>query len=230
MSSEASPKPRSDLGVRTVSGVIMMAAFGLAIWIGGWFFKLVVLALSVGLVYEWIKLIIVFAQAALKKAIWITLGIFYIGFAAITLLDFRDDSTISALYPISVVIATDVGAYFAGRSIGGPKIAPQISPSKTWAGLIGGVLAAGLVTFCFNEWFVADDGYKTALRPLVITLGASLAIFAQAGDFLESWMKRRAGVKDSGTLIPGHGGLLDRMDGLLAVLFVIGSVMAVLNL
>jgi phosphatidate cytidylyltransferase len=106
-----------------------------------------------------------------------------------------------------VVWTTDIGAYFAGRSIGGPKLAPRISPGKTWAGLVGGMAAAGLV-----------GGLLTALAGagfwLAAGLGALLAAVAQAGDLFESRLKRHAGVKDSGHLIPGHGGLLDRIDGL----------------
>ncbi len=122
-----------------------------------------------------------------------------------------------ALSLLLAVIATDIGAYFAGRSIGGPKIAPSISPSKTWAGLAGGMAGAALVLML---------GRGNGMAAEAIGGGAMLAIVAQAGDFFESWMKRRAGVKDSGKLIPGHGGLFDRVDGLLAVVFV-GGVAAV---
>jgi phosphatidate cytidylyltransferase len=128
----------------------------------------------------------------------------------------RPEGLLAVLQIVSAVIATDVGAYFAGRTLGGPKIAPKISPSKTWAGLIGGMIAAGLV-------FVGWAMYVQALHPWTFAVnGAVAAIIAQAGDFFESWMKRRAGVKDSGRLIPGHGGLFDRLDGLLAVSFVLG--------
>jgi phosphatidate cytidylyltransferase len=119
---------------------------------------------------------------------------------------------------IGVVIATDTGAYFAGRAIGGPKIAPRISPSKTWAGLAGGMAAsAGLIT--------GVGSYVESFALWQPLLGAALAMIAQAGDFFESWMKRRAGVKDSGSLIPGHGGLFDRADGLLAVLFAVALIL-----
>jgi phosphatidate cytidylyltransferase len=123
------------------------------------------------------------------------------------------------------IVAVDVGAYFAGRAIGGPKIAPRISPSKTWAGLGGGALAAGLVALGIE---LADfgpasgtPGYDPASIAFALGAGALIAVLAQAGDFFESWMKRRAGVKDSSNLIPGHGGLFDRLDGFLAVFFVL---------
>lgn len=108
-----------------------------------------------------------------------------------------------------VTWATDIFAYFAGRAIGGPKLAPKISPNKTWAGLIGGMIGA---SFC--GWAVA---WYFSLGTPFLWIGASAGLLAQIGDLYESWEKRRAGVKDSGTLIPGHGGVLDRLDGLLAV-------------
>lgn len=116
-----------------------------------------------------------------------------------------------------VTWSTDIFAYFAGRSIGGPKLAPRISPNKTWAGLIGGMAGAALL-----GWLTAD---LLDLGSPFVWLGAPMGIIAQAGDLYESWEKRRAGVKDSGTILPGHGGVLDRLDGLLAVVV---AVMAVL--
>ena len=109
----------------------------------------------------------------------------------------------------ALVWTTDIAAYACGRIIGGPKIAPRISPSKTWAGLIGAMLAtAGMAALLAQNM---------ASLPLPVSLisGAILAIVAQAGDFFESWLKRRAGLKDSGNLLPGHGGILDRIDGMI---------------
>lgn len=110
-----------------------------------------------------------------------------------------------------VTWATDIGAYFAGRAIGGPKLAPRISPNKTWAGLIGGMAMAALV-----GWLVAGSQIFALGMPF-LWIGAPMAVIAQAGDLYESWEKRRCGVKDSGTILPGHGGVLDRVDGLLVV-------------
>jgi phosphatidate cytidylyltransferase len=115
------------------------------------------------------------------------------------------------LWIIGIVWATDTAAYFAGRPIGGPKLAPRISPNKTWAGLAGGVLASAAIGVVFAL-------STSILTPwLVVFISAGMAVVEQAGDLFESWVKRRFGVKDSGTLIPGHGGVLDRVDGLLAV-------------
>lgn len=111
---------------------------------------------------------------------------------------------------LATVWATDICAYFAGRTIGGPKIAPAFSPSKTWAGLGGGMAGAAIVGV-ITAYLLGENGSPWALA----LLGAGLAVVSQIGDFTESALKRRAGVKDSGTLIPGHGGILDRVDGLM---------------
>ena len=102
---------------------------------------------------------------------------------------------------------TDICAFFAGRAVGGPKLAPSISPNKTWAGLIGGVVAAAVWSVVWGSWQQVESLAAIAL------VGAATAVLAQLGDLGVSIIKRRFGAKDSGSLIPGHGGLLDRMDG-----------------
>ena len=121
------------------------------------------------------------------------------------------DGRPTLLWLLAVVWATDIGAYAVGRTLGGPRLAPRWSPRKTWAGLVGGVLCAALAGWATAAWL----GISAAL-PLVL-LSAGLAIVEQFGDLAESLAKRRFGVKDTSGLIPGHGGLLDRLDGLLAV-------------
>ena len=118
---------------------------------------------------------------------------------------------------VLVVIASDSAAYLAGRAIGGPKLAPSISPGKTRSGSAGGLLGAGLVG-ALLAWLLPAPPGIAAAASLARGLGAGLllGLVAQAGDLAESAFKRRCGVKDSGRLIPGHGGLLDRFDGLLA--------------
>lgn len=138
-------------------------------------------------------------------------GAVYIGLPVLALLLLRGDAhgLLLASWALATVWATDIGAYFAGRAIGGPKVAPAISPNKTWAGVIGGMLAASLFGIALH----ALGGL-----PMRLMIAApALAVAAQAGDFYESWLKRRAGVKDSGTLLPGHGGVLDRLDGVVPV-------------
>ncbi len=216
MSEEAElSKPRSDLGIRTASGVAMLAVTATAIWLGGYAFTIFVALIALGLLYEWQRLVIAITRSSIQRFAWILAGILYIGTAAALMAVLRDTGQTDALLAfIGVVIATDTGAYFAGRSFGGPKIAPAISPSKTWSGLAGGMVSSGLFLTGF-AYYAAGQTW-----PWAFIIGAQLAAIAQAGDFFESWMKRRAGVKDSGKLIPGHGGFFDRLDGLLPVVIV----------
>ena len=121
-----------------------------------------------------------------------------------------------ALLVMLTVWSSDTGAYVAGRAFGGPKLAPSISPAKTWSGALGGLLAACALGAAFAV-LTPHRMLPLALTPLIGgALGGVLGIASQAGDLLESAAKRRFGVKDSGRLIPGHGGLLDRVDGLMA--------------
>ncbi len=136
-------------------------------------------------------------------------GVLYVGIPTFAMLSLSWAWEILVFWVFIVTWATDILAYFAGRSIGGPKLAPRISPNKTWAGLIGGVVGAGLFGWATATYF--------EMEPLFLWAGAPMGVVAQAGDLYESWVKRRAGVKDSGTILPGHGGVLDRLDGLLAV-------------
>ena len=137
-------------------------------------------------------------------------GLLYVGLPVFALLWLRDQpgeqGMLLAFWALAIVWATDIGAFFSGRAIGGPKIAPSISPSKTWAGLVGGAGAALLLGWSLMHYAGLD--WRLALA------SPFLAVLAQVGDFFESWLKRRAGVKDSGRLLHGHGGVLDRLDGL----------------
>jgi phosphatidate cytidylyltransferase len=227
MSEEAVPplKPRSDLGIRTLSGVVMMAVAIAAIWYGGYAFMALVILVGLGVYWEFSKLALGFTQNAGARAAWLLGGLVYVGLACFTLLLFSAPffGKVVTIVLIAGVIGTDIGAYFAGRAVGGPKIAPKISPSKTWSGLVGGMIGAGLLMISAQKAF--NLNHMLAYSPLLtMVTGAGMAIVAQAGDFFESWMKRRAGVKDSGRLIPGHGGLFDRTDGLIAVAFVAGLI------
>lgn len=122
---------------------------------------------------------------------------------------------------LAVVWATDIGAYAAGRLIGGPKLAPSISPNKTWSGALGGLAAATLA----GVFVAVSFGAEASL--LNVTLAVVLSCISQLGDLVESWFKRRYNVKDSGTLVPGHGGVMDRVDGLWAAAPVVALVCAV---
>lgn len=145
------------------------------------------------------------------KAPWMGLGALYLALPAAALVWSRQIGGAEPIFwLLAVVWATDVGAYAAGRGIGGPKLAPRVSPNKTWAGLLGGMLTAAGAGAGVALGLGAERWVEAA------ALGGLLAVLAQGGDLFESFVKRRFGVKDSSALIPGHGGLLDRFDGLLA--------------
>ncbi len=145
-----------------------------------------------------------------KRPIWISLGFLYIAFPMAALVYIRAEMGLgTVLWLIAVVIASDVGGYFVGRQVGGPKLWPAVSPNKTWSGTVGGWLLAAIVGFIYA---LASDGISIG----ILGLSIGLAMAAQAGDLAESWIKRRQGVKDASNLIPGHGGLLDRFDGIMA--------------
>ena len=242
MAGAEAPAKKSDLGVRAMSAVVMVVVAGTALWLGGTVFFAFALLVGAGVLWEWSRLAQAFSPGLAARAAWLLGGIVYIGPAVwfIAMLGSVEDDVagwlrliLSAM--VAGVVCTDIGAYFAGRTIGGPKIAPKISPSKTWAGLGGGIVGASLAMFALFKLSVAlieqrdaqgamllSDPFHTTVEMLAAAalIGPVIAVVAQAGDFFESWMKRRAGVKDSGRLIPGHGGLFDRLDGLLAVSFV----------
>ncbi len=220
------PKPQSDLKVRTFSAMVMIGGVLLPLWLGGYWFAAMIGLVGLGLISEWGALARAIGQTSGAKGGLILAGLVYI-IAAIVALTLIENvmGFAGTLVIMALVWATDIGAYFAGRTIGGPKIAPAISPSKTWSGLIGGMIAASLLMWIAqrNNWLRANVAeYPDYLQMISPLSGAGIAIVAQAGDFLESGMKRRAGVKDSGTLIPGHGGLFDRLDGLLPVAILFG--------
>jgi len=155
----------------------------------------------------------------LRVASWTGLGGLYLGLPCVALVWLRADpdwGLLTIVWMMGVVWATDIGAYAVGRTFGGPKLAPSISPSKTWSGLAGGVLAAMGVGAAL-VW-MTDAGNMLWM----VLASAVLAVVAQVGDLLESAAKRHFGVKDVSRLIPGHGGFLDRLDGVLAAAFVVG--------
>ena len=170
---------------------------------------LAVTVLSAGLAYA---VTAAFFGAPQGRPLWLAAGVAYIALPCIAVIWLRATPQIglaTILWLLAVVWATDIGAYFAGRGIGGPRLAPRISPKKTWAGLAGGMIAAGVV----GAVTAAVLGLPNT--PGLIALSMALAVVAQGGDLAESSLKRKFKVKDSSRLIPGHGGLLDRLDGLM---------------
>lgn len=155
-----------------------------------------------------------------RKPMPIAIAAAMIMIAGYVLVNLRTDAGIVwVFWLLFVVIASDVAGYFVGKAIGGPKFWPRLSPKKTWSGTAGGWIAAGGVGALFAA--------TTGAGPILIPVSAMMAFAAQMGDIGESWLKRRAGVKDSSNLIPGHGGFMDRFDGLVGAcmiaLFVVGA-------
>jgi phosphatidate cytidylyltransferase len=160
------------------------------------------------------------ALAPAKWRTWIAAGVPYagaLGVAPVALRSDSEDGFLAVIFLFGIVWTTDVVAYFSGRAIGGPKLMAQVSPKKTWSGAIGGTLAAVIVAFVLAKVMASSGLFAIAMLAVV------LSICAQGGDLFESFLKRRFGAKDSGHLIPGHGGLMDRLDG-----FITASVVAAL--
>ncbi|MEL6582939.1 MAG: phosphatidate cytidylyltransferase [Pseudomonadota bacterium] len=153
------------------------------------------------------------AMAEGPRGRWANIGLLYIALAMMCIDGLRTDDNYgftAVIWLVTVVIAADVGGYFAGRVIGGPKLWPRVSPKKTWAGLLGGMALAVVVGMIFSAFTSNTFFWKVGL------ISALVALVSVGGDLLESSIKRHFGVKDSSTLLPGHGGLLDRFDGLAA--------------
>jgi len=199
------------LVLRIVSAVILGPLLLAAIWFGFPWIDLVAAVAAPLLVAEWIGL-------TRGRPLQRLLAIVYSLAAIVALLWLRHqpgDGRETIIWIVACIWATDIGAYAVGRLAGGARLAPRISPGKTWSGLIGGMAWAAVASSAVGYVFGLGHTFTLA------AIGAGIAVIGQIGDLLESAAKRRAGVKDSGTLIPGHGGLLDRVDGLLAVLVVV---------
>ena len=190
-----------------VVGVALFAAMGLAA------------VLSADFLWGFLAVSSVIAGGAMgisyllrqRSLFWAGLGLAYATIPCAALLYLRAEPKLGeavVLWTIAVVAATDTGAYFTGRLIGGPKLLPSISPKKTWAGLIGGMVCAAGAGVALAHW---HGGFQP---PRIAALSALVALIAQSGDLTESALKRNFGVKDSGRILPGHGGVMDRLDGL----------------
>lgn len=197
-----------------------------------WLCLILVLVVLIFTQYTLLTIGILFAGAVLVAGLggrasgyWPAFGLIYSGFPSIALTLLRGDTGdgfAAILFVFAVVWATDIFAYFNGRALGGPKLAPRFSPNKTWSGAVGGA-AAGVAAGVACAAFITPAGGVPI--PLVALL---LSIIAQVGDLGESWVKRKFRVKDSSRLIPGHGGVMDRVDGLVAaaaLLYVIGAIL-----
>jgi len=192
--------------VRTLAAMAMIALALVAAVLGGYVFAVLVAGAATMMYFEWSRLVRGWGVG------WHAAGFLYALAPALAVLWIREQPNLGlsmVVWVFVVVWATDIGAFFAGRAIGGPKLAPSISPNKTVAGLVGGMISAGLAGWAWVDF--------SGVPSIFLWLAPPLAIAAQAGDLFESWLKRRAKAKDSGTWLPGHGGLLDRLDGLVVV-------------
>jgi len=213
-----------ELATRTAVGIILIVIALASAFLGGTAFAIMVALVATVMYVEWSRMLSNWGTA------WKVYGFFYCLLPAVSLLWIREQAEFAGLgrgpdlliWVFLVVWSTDIGAYFAGRAIGGPKLAPSVSPNKTIAGLVGGVISAIILAGAWAAY--------VGLPSRLIWLTAPLAVAAQLGDLFESGLKRRAGVKDSGNWLPGHGGLLDRLDGLVPVAMLTAGLMLVSRL
>jgi phosphatidate cytidylyltransferase len=197
---------QNPLILRIVSAVVLAPAVLALVYYGGWPFNALVGVIAVILAAEWARMVD-------KRVPWMILGVVYIAFSCWALWLLRLDpqwGRMTLFWLLAVVWGADTGGFVFGKTLGGPKLASTISPNKTWAGFVGGTLCAAI-----GGWAVV--AYVKGSASLEIALfSAAIGVVSQVGDLLESWVKRRFGIKDSGAIIPGHGGLFDRVDGLVA--------------
>ena len=212
---------RKTLGIRAASAAVMIAIAVAVYWVlGDRGLDIIVGVVAAICFFELLFLIIKATDNIAFRLAGILAGAAYIGLAAVILIDFDIQSFYISL---AVGILADTFAYVFGTLIGGPRIMPKVSPNKTWAGLLGGMFGGFLALTPLVYLSSRIMGVLDTQALLVAAIaGPALAIIALAGDLFESWLKRRAGVKDSSRLIPGHGGFLDRFDGLIPVAIVVG--------
>ena len=195
-----------NMTARIVSAMVAAPVALAAVYFGSPFFEILIAFAALILAFEWSRL-------CKGRVVWLVTGLIYIVVPCWALLDLRADPAHgrdTLLWLFAVVWAADTGAYAFGRLIGGARLAPVISPNKTWAGLIGGIGMAGAAGGMTS--LILDTTGLFSLTGWSAALGA----VSQGGDLAESWVKRHFGVKDTGAILPGHGGLFDRVDGLLA--------------
>ncbi len=213
---------------RILSAFVMAPVALAAVWLGTPYFEILVLVVGLVAMTEWYRLMSDFGMGTASR-FWLLIGLVYIiapCFILVWLRNSEPQGQQFTLWFFAVIWATDIGAYFSGKTIGGPKLAPRISPNKTWAGFFGGLLLAIVASLILNKFAAPSFAALHLIGACII-----LSIVGQLGDLLQSWVKRKLGVKDSGSLIPGHGGVLDRIDaillaapiaGLIAIFFEIG--------
>ena len=198
-----------DLRLRVISAALLIPMAVLCVWLGGLWFTAMVGMAVIAMGWEWWEMSGERPALLLPAALYILPA----GVALVWLRGNLGAGMANVLFVLVLVWGSDIGAYLAGRLIGGPKLAPAISPGKTWSGAAGGLLAVALIGWLAALLGGGDGGGGDARRAVLVAL--ALGVAAQLGDLLESGIKRGFGVKDSGWIIPGHGGVLDRLDAVL---------------
>ncbi len=199
----------SNLKQRLLSTLVLLPLAVYAIAFSKGLFLLLTIAVTILMTFEWLELIKSTEEKDQQK--WRLIGFFYILIPVWSVLKLREIDGNVVLWMFAIIWTTDIFAYFAGKNLGGPKLSPKISPNKTWSGLIGGVAASIAIGFLSSFMFVSGN------IVFFMVVSGILALIEQASDLLESKFKRIFGVKDIGNIIPGHGGVLDRLDGLMLV-------------
>lgn len=209
---EASAPARSNLALRVVSSLVLAPLALIAAYFGGLVFVLFWVVAASIVLWEWARLVVDAKLRGFALIDWLAAGVAYAAVLLFAPLILRRDPAlgfVAILFLFAVVWTTDIAAYFTGRALGGPKLWPAVSPKKTWSGAVAGTLgavAAGVLTATL---------VGLPVTPMLLVVACVLSIAAQAGDLLESAIKRHFGAKDAGQLIPGHGGVMDRLDGFL---------------
>ncbi len=196
--------------VRSLTALILAPIMLLIIQAGGFIYYVTVIIMAILMGFEWNDMLNS-AKSIKHKLSWKITAVLYTAIPCASLIFIMNHHQGQKIvtWLILTIWITDIFAYFCGRGIGGPKLLPKISPNKTWSGLIGGILAATIFGYYAGNYLGSD------CPEMLISLTALLAIYAQIGDLIESWIKRMFDIKDSGTMIPGHGGILDRVDGII---------------
>jgi phosphatidate cytidylyltransferase len=198
--------PRENTKQRVVTSLILIPLALYAIFGSVNLFIFLAIAIAMMMTTEWLDMI----KKEDDQTKWRAVGFFYILIPIYSVIKIRIHDSNILFWMFSIIWATDIFAFFAGRSLGGPKIAPTISPNKTWSGLAGGVVASIVIGFLSSFMFRGGIAF-------FVFISLALSLIEQASDLIESKFKRIFGVKDSGTIIPGHGGVLDRLDGMMLV-------------
>ena len=198
--------------IRTFSAIVMATLVLSAIWTGPPYFEALIILIGFLAIVEWYRLILV-DRPKFPNIIFMCLGGLYIIAPCFILVWLRNNSPNGLYFVVwffAVIWSTDIGAYFLGKRIGGAKLAPKVSPNKTWAGFFGGI-GFSVITSLLVYYLL----HPISSLFLLVSACIVISVTGQIGDLLESWCKRRLGVKDSGKIIPGHGGILDRVDSIL---------------